>query len=216
MVRGCWSVLPIVAVACGLPPVARVVRADDDTERPRMLQLDEAAPERRPPSQRRLVDARTIVERRFREPLGHTGTAAGANAAAATLLDAAATERDTAVKWLLLTEARRLAAAAGNAVAVDRAIAMADAAYDFDALAEERRTLREIPLQALDPERAAALARIAEGLAQRAAADDRDDVAVDAWALAMRGWQRAGDLAAARRAAEMCDAGGKPAARVLP
>jgi hypothetical protein len=214
MVRGSRFVLPIV-VAWGLPPVARVVMADDTAQRPRMLQFDQAAPERRPPSQRRLVDARAIVERRFREPLGHTDSAAGATAAAAVLLDAAATERDTAVKWLLLTEARRLAAAAGNAVAVDRAITMADAAYDFDAIAEEQRTLREIPLQALDPDRAAALARIAEGLAQRAEADDRDEVAVDAWALAMRAWQRAGDMAAARRAAEMCDAGGKPAARIL-
>ena len=72
MVRGSWSVLPIVAMAWGLPPVARVVGADDDAERPRMLQLDATAPERRPPSQRRLVDARAIVELE-REHVGGRG-----------------------------------------------------------------------------------------------------------------------------------------------
>ncbi len=153
------------------------------------------------PTQRELVDAREIVERRFGDVLASAGSAAGATAAATTLLEAAASEEDRAVKWLLLTEARRLAAAAGNATVVDRSIVMAAAVYEFDAVAEEQRTLREIPLRALDPARAAALAEVAEGLAERADADGRRDAAVDAWHLAIRGWQRSGNREAARRAA---------------
>lgn len=189
------------AICCFAATV--VVQAGDEepSGRPRMEQMRPAAALGQPPSQRDLVDARAVLERRFREPLAHTATSAGANAAAAALLDAAATEQDRAVKWLMLAEARRLAAAAGNATMVDRSIVLADAAYDFDAVAEEHRALREIPLRALDRARAAALAGVAEGLAERAETDGRGDVAVDAWMLAIRGWQRAGDNAAARRAA---------------
>lgn len=170
--------------------------------RPRMEAMPrDDQPTRRPPSQRDLVDARATLERRFREPLSRAGTAAGANAATSALLDAATWEEDRAVKWLMLTEARRLAAAAGNATAVDRAITLAAAAYEFDALSEEHRTLREIPLRALDAPRAAALAQVAEGLAERAEADGRGTLAAESWQLAVRGWQRAGDTAAARRVA---------------
>lgn len=187
--------LALIALAGGSAEPA------EPAQRPRMEQLQEGRRVEPPPSPRELVDAREVVARRFREPLASAATAAGANAATATLLDAAATEQDRAVKWLLLVEARRLAAAAGNANAVDRAVALAAAAYDFDAVAEEHRTLREIPLRALDPVRAAALAQVAEGLAARAEADARPDIAADSWSLAIRGWQRSGDVAAARRAA---------------
>lgn len=194
MPRRMMSAVAVALVA------AFVAVADEAAPRLRMEQLRPDRSVDLPPSARDLVDARDALERRFREPLARAGTAAGANAAAATLLEAASTEPDRAVKWLLLAEARRLAAAAGNAVAVDRSILMADAAYDFDAIAEEHRMLREIPLRALDSARASALAQVAEGLAERAEADDRADVAADAWALAIRGWQRAGDVAAARKA----------------
>ncbi|MFM7108135.1 MAG: hypothetical protein ACKOZU_05975 [Planctomycetaceae bacterium] len=188
--------------ACAAAIVATLAAfAVESAPRPRMDPLRPGVADGRPPSARELVDAREVVERRFREPLAHADTAAGANSATTALLDAAATEQDRAVKWLLLAEARRLAAAAGNAAAVDRSIVIADAAYDFDAIAEEHRTLREIPLRALDPGRATALARVAEGLAERAEVDARPDVAADSWALAIRGWQRAGDDDAARRAA---------------
>ena len=190
--------IPVFAVALAATFAAV---ADEAAPRPRMEQLRTDGVADRPPSPRDLVDAREEVDRRFRDLLARADTAAGANAATATLLEAAATEQDRAVKWHLLAEARRLAAAAGNAAAVDRSIIMADAAYEFDAIAEEHRTLKGIPLRALEPARAATLAQVAEGLAERAAADDRSDVAADAWALAIRGWQRAGDVAAARRAA---------------
>jgi len=194
--------LPLRAGA-GVAILAGAVFAAETVERPRMRQMQTAPTPNGmlPPSPRELVDAREVVERRFREPLARTGTAAGANAATAVLLEAAVGEEDRAVKWHLLAEARRLAAAAGNAAAVDRAIILADAAFDFDAIAEEHRLLRGIPLQALDRARAAALAEVAEGLAERAEADGRADVAADAWTLAIRGWQRAGVDDAARRAA---------------
>lgn len=192
---------PSSAAALALALLAGAASAEEPSVRPRMEQMHSAPSAARPPSQRELVDARTLLERRFRDTLARAGSAAGANAATAQLLEAAATEQDRAVKWLLLAEARRLAAAAGNAAAVDRAIMLADAAYEFDAAVEEHRLLREIPLQALDPVRAATLAQVAESLAERAEADGRSDLAADVWALATRGWQRAGDAAAARRAA---------------
>lgn len=181
----------VAAGAAGAEPIVR----------PRMGQMPSVTTGREPPSPRELVDARETLERRFRGPLSSAGTAAGAHAATAALLDASAAEEDQALKWLLLAEARRLAAATGDAAAIDRSIRLAEAAFEFDAVAEEHRLLREIPLRALNRPRAAGLAEVAEGLAQRAEADGRHDVAADSWALAIRGWQRAGDGAAARRAA---------------
>lgn len=169
--------------------------------RPTMRQLPAAAAGTLPPTARQLVDARETFAERFREPLSRTRTVAGAHAAAALLLDAAAVEDDRALKWLMLAEARRLAAAAGDAATVDRAAVLAGASYEFDALAEECRALEEIPLRGLDPPRAAGLAGVAEGLATRAEADGRRDVAIDAQSLAIRAWERCGDIAAARRAA---------------
>ncbi|MFM9058763.1 MAG: hypothetical protein ACKOSQ_06545 [Planctomycetaceae bacterium] len=191
----------LAVVACGTVPAATAGGADERPTRPQMRQLQPTRPGGLPPSDRELVDARAVIERRFREPLAHTGTAAGASAAATMLLDAATAEEEPAVKWALLVEARRLAAAAGNAAGVDRAIVLADATFEFDAIKAEQHALRGIPLRALDRSRAAQLAQVAEGLAERAEADGRPEVAADSWALAMRGWQRAGDLAAARRAA---------------
>lgn len=199
MVRGTWLALSVIA--CNAIHSATAVHADDPPERPQMRQMPPRRQGGVPPTARELIDAREVMERRFREPLAHADTAAGASAAATALLDAATTEQEPAVKWAMLVKARKLAAAAGNATAVDRAIVLADAAFEFDAIAEEHRTLRGIPLRALDPSRAAALADVAAGLAERAEADDRPEVAADAWALAIRGWQRAGDIEAARRAA---------------
>lgn len=199
MVGRASFILPILA--CGTLLAATAGGADEPPARPQMRQLQPARPGGQPPSDRDLVDARAVIASRFREPLARAGTAAGAGAAVTALLDAAVVEGEPAVKWALLVEARRLAAAAGNAAGVDRAIVLADATFEFDAIAEEQRILRGIPLRALDRSRAATLAEVAEGLAQRAEADGRPEVAADSWALAIRGWQRAGDLAAARRAA---------------
>jgi hypothetical protein len=166
-----------------------------------MQQLAPAAAAGEPPGPHELVDARTELQRRFRDEFATISTPAGANAAVAALLDAAATEPDRRLKWLMLDEARELAADAGNATAVSRAIQIAAASYDFDAVAEEHRTLNEIPLRLLDPARAAALADAAGRLAARAETDGRRDMATSAQLLAMRGWERAGNIAAARAAA---------------
>lgn len=195
--RGSVAVIVLALLGGG----GRGAAAEEPTGRPRMRQMRPVAATRALPSRRELVDARDELERRYREPLARADTAAGASAAAAVLLEASSAEPDRALKWLLLAESRRLAAATGDAAAIDRSIRLAEAAFEFDAVAEEHRVLREIPLRALDRSRAAGLATVAEGLAQRAEADGRRDVAADSWALAIRGWQRAGDPAAARRAA---------------
>lgn len=205
------SVVRNVATSPGLFPAAvmlafGVVAAGDTTaevaappRRPVMRQLP-AALAGGPPSPRELVDARAEMMRRYREPIGRASSAAGATAAAESLLDAAAAEPDRAVKWLLLEEARDLAAAAGNAVVVARAVLQASATYEFDAVTEEYRALAAIPLRALDPARAAGLAEVSERLCQRADAESRRALAADAQALAVRAWQRAGLIDAARRA----------------
>jgi hypothetical protein len=191
----------LTLILLALLPLA--ARADDADApgRPRMQQLAPAAAAGEPPGPHELVDARTELQRRFRDEFATISTPAGANAAVAALLDAAATEPDRRLKWLMLDEARELAADAGNATAVSRAIQIAAASYDFDAVAEEHRTLNEIPLRLLDPARAAALADAAGRLAARAETDGRRDMATSAQLLAMRGWERAGNIAAARAAA---------------
>jgi hypothetical protein len=190
-----------LSLLVALVPLVVAAAADsvEPASRPVMHQLPPAAAGR-PPSQRDLVAARIELKRRFREPLAHTDTATGASTAAAVLIDAAGQESDRALKWVLLLEARRLATAAGNAGAVARAVMLASATYDFDAVAAEYRALAEIPLRGIDAPRAGALAEVAENLSLRAEAEGRSELAADAQALAVRAWQRAGDIAAARRA----------------
>ena len=188
----------------GLATAAAV--AAEPGERPVMRELPPAAVLDRPPSQRDLVDARAELQRRFREPLFRAGTAAGANRAAEVLLDAAIAEPDRALKWAMLAEARRLAAAAGNALVIDQAIVLASASYEFDEIEAELRALTEIPLRGLDPVRAVRLAEVAERLATRAETDRRFADAIAAQSLAVRAWQRAGNKAAALKAAERHDA----------
>jgi len=168
-------------------------------DRPTMRQLPGTGTLPQPPSQRDLVDARAELKARFREPLSHTETAAGARLAAETLLAAAVDEPDRSLKWLMLDEARRLGAAAGSADTVTRAITLSSAIYDFDELDLEFRSLTEIPLRALDPMRATLLAEAAEKLAARADTDGRTDMATAARLLAVKAWQRSGNTAAARR-----------------
>ena len=191
---------------------AAAAGAAEPGERPVMRELPPAAVLDRPPSQRDLVDARAELQRRFREPLFRAGTAAGANRAADVLLDAAIGEPDRALKWAMLVEARRLAAAAGNALVIDQAIVLASASYEFDEIEAELRALAEIPLRGLDPGRAMRLAEVAERLATRAETDRRFADAIAAQSLAVRAWQRVGNKAAAVRAAERHDsiAGNRP------
>jgi hypothetical protein len=188
----------LVALLLG-PLVAVAAEVSERPPRPVMHQLPPAAAARLP-SHRDLARARGELKRRFRGPLSQTETATGASAAASFLIDAAGQEDDRAVKWLLLVEARRLAAAAGNAATVARAVVLASATYEFDAVAEEYRSLAEIPLRGIDAPRAGALAEVAEELSLRAEAEGCTEMAADAQALAVRAWQRAGDIAAARQA----------------
>jgi len=180
--------------------------AEAAESRPTMQQLGPAAGPGKPPSSPDLVRARTELQRRFRDPLAHADTAAGARLAAETLLTAATTESDRALKWLMLDEARRLGEASGQASLVSRAITQASAFYDVDAVDMELRCLKQIPLRGLDAPRAASLASAAEDIATRAEADHRLDKAVSATLLAYRAWQRAGNKEAARQAAVRHDA----------
>jgi hypothetical protein len=186
--------------------IAAAAAAAEPEGRPVMRELPPAGVLERPPSPRDLVDARAELQRRFRELLFRANTAAGANRAAEVLLDAAIAEPDRAVKWAMLTEARRLAAAAGNALVIDQAIVLASANYEFDEIEAELRALGEIPLRGLDPGRAVRLAEVAERLATRAETDRRFEDAVAAQSLAIRAWQRSGNKAAAIQAAARHDA----------
>lgn len=164
-----------------------------------MLELPPSGPLAKPPSQRALVDARAAFEARFQEPLSHVETAAGARAAADALLAAAITETDRPLKWLLLSEARRLGVAAGSPDIVSRATTLTSAGFDIDDCAVELESLREIPLRALDATRATRLAEAAERIATRAETDGRAELAAAARLVAYKAWQRAGNTAAAKR-----------------
>ena len=163
-----------------------------------------------PPSARDVAESRQAFRRRFRDSLAHTDTAVGARTASETLLAAAATEDDRTLKWMMLDEARRLGEAAGQAGLVTRAIMLASAFYDFDAIDMELRSLKLIPLRGLDAKRATNLALAAEQIATRAEADQRLDKAATAELLAYRAWQRAGNTPAARQAAARHDALERP------
>jgi hypothetical protein len=204
------TLLPLAALAADAPAPEPPPAASD---RPVMTALPSAELVRQPPSSRALVDARAELRRRYRELLFRAKTSAGAERAADAFLDAAASEPDRAVKWVLFEEARRLGAASGNAAVIDRSVTLASATYDFDALDLEFRSLEEIPLRALSPQRAMKLAEVAEGLATRAESDRRFDLALEAQDLAIKAWQRAGAIEACRRAmvrhAEIVEAGGR-------
>jgi len=212
--RVAWS-LAILVVGMTAPihteqprPAAQQRPAEQQrpSQRPAMRQMPVSSALQMPPSQRDLVAARKELKARFREPLLHTETTAGAMAAAEELFAAAISEEEPRLKWLLLAESRRLATTAGNAAAITRAITLACATYEFDALELELRSLTEIPLRSLDSARAVAFATVAENLALRAEADGRLEIAVSGQTLAIRAWQRAGNTTAARRAAIRHDA----------
>ena len=193
-----WAVLlsaGVFASAAAAEPRAATV-----AQRPVMTSLPQAALLERPPSRRALVDARAELKRRYWEPLFRAKTAAGADRAAEMFVEAAATEPDRALKWLLLEEARRLGAASGNAAVIHQSITLASASWEFDALSIEHRALEEIPLRGLSGQRAVKLAEAAEAVATRAEIDGRLDLALDAQDLAIRAWQRAGAREACRRA----------------
>ena len=198
---------PLILLLIALPARAedRATPPADVPSRPTMRQLPAAASLEAPPTARELVDARAEFERRYPGILARGRTTIGATVIADTLIEAAATEEDRDVKWLMLVEARRMAVVSGNAKSLDRAIVLASATYEFDADAEEFRALREIPVRLLAPERAASFAEVAEKVAGRAESDGRRDLAIMSLNLAVRGWQRAGAIDAARKAAARHD-----------
>ena len=196
----------ILLFLTALPAVAQEPAAPADAPpRPTMQQLPAAASLEAPPTARELVDAREEFERRYPGILARGRTTIGATVIADTLIEAATTEEDRDVKWLMLAEARRMAVVSGNAKSLDRAIVLASATYEFDADAEELRSLKEIPVRLLAPERAMAFAEVAEKVAGRAETDGRRDLAIMSLNLAVRGWQRAGAIDAARKAAARHD-----------
>ena len=206
--RVAWSLAILVAGMTAPAHAEQPTPAEQQrpSQRPAMRQMPVSSALQMPPSQRDLVAARKELKARFREPLLHTETTAGAMAAAEELFAAAISEEEPRLKWLLLAESRRLATTAGNAAAITRAITLACATYEFDALELELRSLTEIPLRSLDSARAVAFATVAENLALRAEADGRLEIAVSGQTLAIRAWQRAGNTTAARRAAIRHDA----------
>lgn len=198
---------PLILLLVALPAIAEEPAAPsaDVPARPTMQQLPAAASLEAPPTARDLVDARAEFERRYPGLLARGRTTIGAATIADALIEAAVTEEDRDVKWLMLAEARRMAVVSGNARSLDRAIVLASATYDFDADAEELRSLKEIPVRLLAPERALAFAEVAEKVAGRAETDGRRDLAIQSLNLAVRGWQRAGAIDAARKAAARHD-----------
>ncbi len=194
--------LACLVLVFAVPAVAdEPLAVDAPPARLGVRQFPDAAVIDGPPSARELIDAREEFEARYPGVLARGRTSAGAAVLADVLIDEAAAEADRAVKWLMLAEARRMAVASGNAAAVDRAIVQASATYEFDMIDEELRSLKEIPVRLLAPQRAAAFAEVAEKLAGRAESDGRINEAVTALDLAIRGWQRAGHVPAARKAA---------------
>jgi hypothetical protein len=192
----CIVLVLAVSAAASEPPAA-----DAPSGRLGVRQFPDAAVTDGPPSARELIDARADFEARYPGVLARGRTTAGAAVLADALIDEAAAEADRSVKWLMLAEARRMAVASGNAAAVDRAIVQASATFAFDAVDEELRSLKEIPVRLLAPERAVAFAEVAERVAGRAEGDGRMNEAAIALGLAVRGWQRAGHVPAARKAA---------------
>jgi hypothetical protein len=197
MLRVACVVLVFAAPAVADEPPA----VDPAPARLGVRQFPDAAVIDGPPSARELIDARADFEARYPGVLARGRTSAGAAVLADALIDEAAAEADRGVKWLMLAEARRMAVASGNAAAVDRAIVQASATFEFDAIDEELRSLKEIPVRLLAPERAVTFAEVSERVAGRAESDGRIDEAAASLALAIRGWQRAGHVPAARKAA---------------
>jgi hypothetical protein len=196
LVASAAAVTAAVTAAESAAPIPAAV----PTGRPVMTSLPLAAVRERPPSARALVDARQELKRRYREPLFRADTSVGASRAAELFVEAGAAEPDRPLKWLLLAEARRLGAATGDAVVIHRAVSLAAATYDFDALDLEHRSLAEIPLRGIPPRQAVGVAEAAEAVAGRAEIDGRIELALAAQDLAIRAWQRAGAKEACRRA----------------
>lgn len=200
-----WIPAPIPssrAIVRADPPSIADAEREPRSERPRMSTLAPSLRAGAVPTPRALVDARSEFRERYGNPAARVRTSSATLLLAEALLAEAAGESDPAVKWVILDEARKLAVSAGSPVTVGRSVRLAAATYDFDAPLVEYRALLEIPLRALEPSRASELAVAAANVAVRAESDDRYDLACSAQSLAVRAWQRAGDIPAARSASQ--------------
>lgn len=214
-----WLALAMLAVATGLtafdaigrssaraaPPSSEDGETSARAERPKMQSLAPSTRAGTVPSQRTLVDARATFRRRYGNPAARARTATATLLVAEALIAEASTEADAAVKWVIFDEARKLAISAGSPLIIGRAVRLASSEFEFDALNVEYRSLLEIPLRALDPGRASELADAATAVATRAELDRRFDLAMLAQGLAIRAWQRADNIHAARAATRRLD-----------
>jgi len=191
------SVLAIIAL------ISVVTASADDAQpaRPVMTSLPPGVG-RLPPTARQLVDARAEFKRRYREVLFRAKSATGADLAADFFIEEASRQPDRSLKWLLLDEARRMGVASGNAAMISRSITLATASFDFDALALEHRSLDEIPLRGISPQRAAGVADASEAIATIAELEGRFELSLASQDLAIKAWQRAGATEQCRLAME--------------
>jgi len=174
--------------------------------RPAMLLLDSAGP-RQLPAGDDLDAARRVFRVQCRDLMRVSRTHAGARMAAALLEEAAVTEKDPCLKWVLLEESIRLGSASGEPQRIESAVELAAEYFRIDAVRTELDALDDIPLRALDPVRASAVAEAAERIATSPAAEGRPRDRSAEWVLAADAWKRAGNTprataarAAARRA----------------
>ena len=170
-----------------------------------MRSFDRRAALDAPPSAMALSKARVEYRRRHGDPRPGAGSLATVMTEADDLMAEAMAERSTAMRWVLLDEARKRGVAAGSAVVIGRAVRLLGAEFEIDELSLEYRSLREIPLRGVRGHRAAEIARSADALATTAEIDGRIGVAVDSLALSVRAWQAAGSPGDARSAAERHD-----------
>ncbi|NBV44779.1 MAG: hypothetical protein EBR86_03870 [Planctomycetia bacterium] len=168
--------------------------------RPSMLLLDPPPGLRRPPSAEDLEPLRRAFRTQCRDLLRVSRTRTGARMATVVLEEAAVMEEDPCLKWVFLEESIRLAAAIGDPDRIESAVALTTEHFRIDGLRTELDALRDIPLRALAPARAVDVARAAERIAAKAAAEDRPRERATAWGLAADAWKRAGEPERARTA----------------
>lgn len=168
--------------------------------RPSMLLLDPPAALRRPPADDDLEAARRAFRTHCRDLLRVSRTHSGARMAAAILEEAAVTEKDPCLKWVLLEESIRLGSASGEPQRIASAVELAAEHFRIDTVRTELDALNDIPLRALDPSRASGVAEAAERIATSPAAEGRPRDRSAAWSLAAEAWKRAGDVSRAKAA----------------
>ncbi len=174
-------------------PAVAVAPMPTGPARPSVLLLDPPVGPRRPPPDDDLKAVRRAFRAQCRDLLRVSRTRSGARMAAALLEEAAATEKDPCLKWVLLEESIRLGSASGEPQRIESAVELAAEHFRIDAVRTELDALDDIPLRALEPNRAIGVAEAAERIAESAEAEERPRDRAAAWGLAAEAWKRAGD-----------------------